>query len=55
MTRFLIYPTIYLALIEAYEEILADALARQANRFQHEWSDFLYRLLEEEWRVWLCR
>lgn len=41
--------------IEANEEIVAKALAQQVSRFQHEWSDFLYGLLEEEWRFWLCR
>lgn len=41
--------------IEANEEIVADALAKHRNRFQNEWSDFLYWLLEEEWRFWLCR
>lgn len=36
--------------IGANEDIVADALAKHRNRFQHVWSDFLYGLLEEELR-----
>lgn len=41
--------------IELNEEIVSEATAQTRNRFQHEWSDFLYGLLDEEWRFWLCR
>ena len=40
--------------IEANEEIVAKALTGQNNIFASEWSDFLYSLLQSEWRFCLC-
>jgi len=40
--------------IEENEAHLSTALQKNRNRFQTEWSEFLYGLIEEEWRFWVC-
>ncbi len=41
--------------IEENEEIVGDELgSHPPNRISTDWSDFLYELLEEEWRFWVC-
>ncbi len=39
--------------IEENEVIVRDQLQDAPNRFSHEWDDWLYGLLEEEFRFWL--
>jgi len=41
--------------IEENEAIVRDQLQDAPNRFSHEWDEWLYGLLEEEFRFWLYR
>ncbi len=39
--------------INQNEEIVRDQLQKTPNRFSHEWDEWLYGVLEEEYRFWL--
>ncbi|WP_049980275.1 hypothetical protein [Halolamina rubra] len=41
--------------IEENESIVRDQLQDAPNRFSHEWDEWLYGLLEEEFRFWLYK
>ncbi|OTF01851.1 DNA-binding transcriptional regulator [Halorubrum sp. SD683] len=39
--------------IEENQAIVREQLSDAPNRFSHEWDEWLYGLLEEEWRFWI--